>query len=140
MQTPTPVQTLPTNAGTSTGQLLLLLLYLVLILVGVYYVTRWFARVAQRGSLFAGKTKNTFQPGRHLLLIDRLAFDKDKSVILVKAEERFYLLGVSNESITLIKELPPEEVAFLVDADKSGAGAPLSFKDIFSVWKQGKTQ
>lgn len=135
-----PVQTLPTNAGTSTGQLLLLLLYLVLILVGVYYATRWFAKVAQRGTIFTGRTKHTFQPGRHLLLVDRLAFDKDKSVILIKAEQKFYLLGVSSENISLISELAPEEVDYTAEAERAAGTGQASFKDVFAAWKQGKQQ
>lgn len=142
-QTPTPLQSAMADQGGSAGstwELLLLVVFLIVLLIAVYYATRFFARVGQRGSLFKGGSRSTFRPGAHIALVDRLVFDKDKSVALVKCEDGYYLLGIGGESITLLKEL---DKALIPDADgieqaQQQACKPTSatFKDVLANFKK----
>jgi len=113
------------------GQILLLVLYLVLILVGVFFATRFFAKVAQRAAVPGARGGSRFQPGRHIRLIDRMSLDRERCILLFEADGRRYLVGVSGESFVLLnagEAPPPEEVQ-----EEGGAS---SFRDFLSVWKQ----
>lgn len=113
--------------------MLLLLLILVALLVLVYYTTRFVGRFAARGSIFSGG-KSEFCPGRHIVLIDRFAIDREKSILLVRVDEKYYLLGASEESITLLQELePPIETA---QGEPIQSTAPLAFRGILETWKE----
>lgn len=116
------------------GQVLLLILYLILILVGVYFATRLFARVAQRAAAPRAQTGARFQPGRHIHLVDRLALDRERSILLFEADGKRYLVGVSGESFVKLSEseAPPYE-----PPAEGATGA--AFKDLLSAWKRRGT-
>ncbi|MDO5111914.1 MAG: flagellar biosynthetic protein FliO [Clostridia bacterium] len=130
MRTPTVPQINTAAGGSMTGDILLMILYLVLILVGAYYATRLFARMAQRGVLLGGG-KNAFRPGAYITLIDRLAVDKEHSVLLIKVGEDYYLIGMG-EQVTLLEKLGalPEDVVAQAEAP-----APGVFKDMLDAWR-----
>lgn len=119
-----------------------MILYLVLILVGVYYATRLFARIAQRGVqvpragfMGAGKRGKKQAHAPRIFLIDRFMFDKERGILLIEEGDKRYLLGMSAQSIHLLKEMdaPPKEEAPQDDAQAPPASA--SFLDIFNTWK-----
>lgn len=118
------------SASMNVGDILLMVLYLVLILVGVFYATRLFARLGQRGLPIGGKGSKT-RIGSQITLIDRLMLDKDKSIVLLEQGDKWYLVGVSNGAFTLIKEMEP--------APEQEDGQPpaigKTFKDVLSSWK-----
>lgn len=129
--TPTPAPVL--GQGPQIGQILLLLLYLALIFAGAYFVTRIFARIAQRGAVPAAKGG----PRRkHIFLVDRLALDRERSVLLLEADGKRYLVGVSGEAFTLLEttDAPPEET------EPAAQGRP-SFREAFASFaKRGDDQ
>ena len=137
MKTPPPVNAAPFSQGSGTGQILLLLLYLALILLLVYYATRLFGKFAQRGSLFGGMGKSEFRPGRYISLIDRMAVDKSKAILLVRVKDEFYLLGVADENVSLLEKvkLSAEEL----EAGDSAEAQPAVFSKLLETWKERGT-
>ena len=128
ISTPAPAQAL--EQGPQIGQILLLLLYLALIFAGAYFVTRFFARTMQHG-LFLPAKGDRPALGRHIRLVDRLSIDREKSILLIEADSKRYLLGVSENAFALLEtsDAPPQE-----EAEPQRAPAP--FHDVFTAWKK----
>lgn len=70
----------------------------------------------------AGKAKN-------IKVLERAFLGRDKSVVIVRVGRKDYLLGVSQESIRLLKEL--EEGQITVADEEEGQKKPPRFTDIF---------
>lgn len=134
MKTPPPTNAATLSQGGGTGQILLLLLYLGLILLLVYYATRLFGRFAARGSIFSGNGRSEFRPGSFITLIDRLAVDKSKALLLVRVKDEYYLLGVAEENITLIEkvQISAEEL----DAQNTQGEPPPAFSKLLAAWRE----
>lgn len=60
-----------------------------------YYCSRWYAK---RMGPLAG--------GRHIRVIDRLGVSRTGSILIIEVEGKQYLVGASEGSINLMKELP----------------------------------
>ena len=79
-----------------------LLAVIVLVLVGAYCFTRW-AGPNLGGNLFAaGK-------GGRLQVLDRAVIGRDQALLVVKAGQRYLLLGCTPSGLTLLAELRQEE-------------------------------
>ena len=70
------------------------------ILAGSYYFTRW-----------AGQGLGTLPGlgGQNLRVLDRINVGRDQSVLLIKAGQRYLLLGCTPTGLTLLAELTQEE-------------------------------
>ncbi len=117
--------------GAGVGDILLLVLCLALILAGVYFATRFFARAAQRGTIF--QPRGGFLRGqqkRHIVLVDRMMLDREKSIVLFDAEGKRYLVGVSGQTFTPLGEsdAPPR--------DETAEEAAIPFRDMFMAWRK----
>ncbi|MCL2151635.1 MAG: flagellar biosynthetic protein FliO [Oscillospiraceae bacterium] len=77
---------------------------IVLIIVAAYYAT-WFISVKASGR-GRGKLRN-----KNINLIDRFAISKDKSFCIVEIAGKVYVVGVTNQSMTLIDTLNALEFA-----------------------------
>lgn len=128
ISTPAPAQAL--EQGPQIGQILLLLLYLALIFAGAYFVTRFFARTMQRAAFLPARGGRP-APGRHIRLVERLPIEREKSILLIEADGKRYLLGVSENAFALLEtsDAPPEE-----EAEPQRASVP--FRDVFTAWKK----
>ena len=78
-----------------------LLAVVLLVLVGAYFFTRW-AGQNMGGGLF------DLRSGQ-LQVLDRAALGRDQALLVVKAGQRYLLLGSSTAGVTLLAELPREE-------------------------------
>ena len=76
---------------------------IVVIIIAAYYAT-WFISVKASGRS-GGKRKN-----KNISLIDRFAISKDKSFCLVEVAGKVYVIGITNQSMTLIDTLDPEAI------------------------------
>ena len=76
------------------SQIFGLLAVLVAIIFAAYFATKYLANKATGGS---GKT-------RHFRVIDRFSISKDKMFVLVAVGETVYLIGVTNQGMTLIDQ------------------------------------
>lgn len=104
------------------------------VLVLAYLFTRYVAGRGQGGGPSRlGK--------RMLTILDQVAVGKDQRLLLVRAGETYYFLGVTQGSITCLEKLTAEEAeAWMGGAD--GAAAPkMGFQEaLHSVLEQRKQQ
>jgi flagellar biogenesis protein FliO len=94
----------PPDLGVGDGYFTLLLrtlLYLVAISLLVYVVLKWVVPRVFRWS-FPGSSS--------MVVIDRLPMGGHKSVCVVRAAGRYYLVGVTDAQVRLLTELDPQEV------------------------------
>ncbi|NCB31490.1 MAG: hypothetical protein EOM66_08800 [Clostridia bacterium] len=118
--------------GLQVGQILLLLFYLALIFAGAYFITRFLGRMMQNGGISPTRGGGRFAPGRHIHLVDKLALDREKSILLFEADGKRYLVGVSEHAFTLLESAE-------APAENTGEPSPrgrASFPAIFASWKR----
>ncbi len=80
-----------------------LLAVVLLVLAGAYAFTRWAGR-SLGGGLMAG-----LGGGRRLQVLDRAGLGKDQTLLVVRAGQRYLLLGSTPAGVTLLAELTQEE-------------------------------
>lgn len=80
-----------------------LLAVVLLVLAGAYAFTRW-AGKNLGGSFGAG-----LAGGRRLEVLDRAGLGKDQTLLVVRAGQRYLLLGSTPAGVTLLAELTKEE-------------------------------
>ena len=98
----------------------LLILVLALILAGAYFTTKFIS------------TKSIgFIQGKYLRVKERIFLGRDKQVVLLQAGSRFFLIGVANQTISLLATLEDGElVPIVLPEEKPG---PFStFGELFS--------
>ena len=78
-----------------------LLAVVLLVLAGAYFFTRWAGQNLGGGFLTAR--------GSRLQVIDRASVGRDQAVLVVKAGQRYLLLGSTPAGLTLLAELTREE-------------------------------
>ena len=79
-----------------------LLAVFLLVLAGAYFFTRWAGK--NLGGGFAAGLG-----GRRLEVLDRAGLGKDQALLVVRAGERYLLLGSTPAGVTLLLELTREE-------------------------------
>ena len=80
-----------------------MLLVLVLVMAGAYFFTRWAGK--SLGSGFA-----VFRGGSSRIeVLDRASLGKEQALLVVKAGERYLLLGSTAAGLALLAELTKEE-------------------------------
>jgi flagellar biosynthetic protein FliO len=84
------------------GYYVKIILMIVIIFAAAYFVTRYSAKTAKRGSGFG-----VFNRSINMKILDSLAISKDKQLIIVSVGERVFLLGASGNRIEKLEELDP---------------------------------
>lgn len=97
------------------AQIIFSLLSLVLILGLLIYGSRWVI-----------KKNNITMKSKHIKIVDRVMLGQDKSIVVADIFNKLYILGISGQQITLLKELNDVE---LTEDDKK---APDDFSTIFA--------
>ena len=82
--------------------LLGILLVLLLVLAASYLVTRWAGQTLGGGFSAVGR-------GGRLQVLDRAGVGRDQSLLVVRAGQRYLLLGSTPAGLTLLAELTQEE-------------------------------
>ena len=77
---------------------------LAVVLVLAYLTTRLV------GTRLAGRVSGGSR-GRHLKVVEQISVGQESKLLLVRLEEHCLLLGVTQQGVTCLKELSPEEVA-----------------------------
>lgn len=97
-----------------------------LILFLAYYVTKWLGTHAMPGGTgaFGAGGAGSFR------LLAQLGVGRNERLVLVRLDERCYLLGVTEHQITLLRELDAEEAAKWTE--ESGSGQAPGFMEILS--------
>ncbi len=102
------------------------ILLFILVLFLAWFCTRWIGkRYGLRGSAGGSKIK----------ILDRMALGADRSLIVIRLEDRVWLLGMTAHHINKIEELDPEvfaEEAFSEEENAHGVSAMLSSSSNFA--------
>ena len=118
--------------GTDLLSLLSILLTLALALLACYLVTRW-TGLGLGSRLGAG--------GRHVRVLERVPVGRDQALVVVRAANRFFLLGSSPSGFSLLAELTEEEGALWAvpppGADAAGRESP-DFRAILRKFRDKK--
>lgn len=119
--------------GSTWLSLLWVAVCVVVILVLAYWFTRY---VAVRG--FPGA--QSFRESEQFKVLSRLALGREESLALVRAGERYFLLGITPTGISNLAEFSREEAEGWLNAQEAQP-APPSFRDaVQQVLEQRKQQ
>lgn len=104
--------------------LLRTLLFVVLILCLAYLFTKYVVGSGKLGGLAAGRRVGNLQ------VLAQLALGKDQRLLLVKAGERYFLLGATPSGISNLAEFTQEEAAAWAEtADQPDGSQTSSFRE-----------
>ena len=82
------------------------------ILIAAYYTTYYISVKASGQSRGKGKGRVRGRGrGRHISLLERFAISKDKSFCIVEIAGKVYIIGVTNQSMTLLDTVSAEDFA-----------------------------
>lgn len=106
--------------GISAQNILVIIVYLVLIVLAAYFLTKYVAkRSLKKGmksspSQRGGKTKTGF--GHLVSVADRIAVDRDKTIMVVEFQGKYYLMSTTADRIECIDQVDAPEIP-LEDAE-----------------------
>ena len=80
-----------------------MLIIFVLVMIGAYFFTRWAGK--SLGGGFAAFRRD----GGQIQVLDRAGLGRDQALLVVRAGERYLLLGSTPAGLTLLAELTKEE-------------------------------
>ena len=109
-----------------------LLAAVLLVLAGAYVFTRW-AGKNLGGGFFS------VRGGSRLQVLDRAVLGRDQAVLVVRAGQRYLLLGSTPAGLTLLAELTEEEgKLWSAPAAQSGQGESSNFSDLLRRLREKK--
>lgn len=88
---------------------ILTMLLSLLVVIGVIYLTYWFCRQ------LSGQQQ--WKQGQHIRIVERMPVGRDKQILIVQVEEQQYLIGCSEQSLTLLDKLEENIVLDQFTAD-----------------------
>ncbi|MBQ2697922.1 MAG: flagellar biosynthetic protein FliO [Clostridia bacterium] len=109
--------------GSAAGSLVLGLVLIVAVLVAAWWVTRLVAGRAARIGLGAMGAAGSFR------VLAQLSLGREQRLLLVRAGERYFLLGVTGSAVTPIAEYTAEEVSAWQSAEQEGPAFGASMLD-----------
>ncbi|SDN19861.1 FliO/MopB family protein [Acetanaerobacterium elongatum] len=81
----------------------------VLLIIGIvvlaFYSTKWL-----------GKRVGTPLSGKYLAVVDRITLGQDKSIAIIKVNDKYLLVGIASSGITNLGELSSEDIVQLPTA------------------------
>ena len=86
---------------------------IIIVIIGAYYVTYYI------GAKTSGQGRRRIR-NRSIALLDRFSISKDKSFCLIEIAGKVYVVGITNQSMTLLDTLDAAEYA--VAAENRNAG------------------
>jgi flagellar biogenesis protein FliO len=91
-------------------QVALSLAGVILIIIGCYYTTYYIGLKASGQSRARGAARARGR-GRNINLHERFAVSRDKGFCIIEVAGKIYLIGMTNQSMTVIDTLDPSELA-----------------------------
>ncbi len=106
----------------------------VLILVLAYCFTRYVVGMGGLGDLGMG------QRNEYLRVLAQTSVGKDQRLAVVQAGERYFVVGMTPQNITLLSELTPEEASiWRKDTSRESAAALSGFQQtLVNTWQKRK--
>ena len=122
---------MPENVISLLGMLTLV----VLILIAAYWVTRAigsYGGASGRLPHFPGSGPAQTGAGgsRRFTVLAQLSVGRNERIVLVRLQNSCFLLGVTTEGISLLKELEPAEAEAWTAEEKDSVSAPVRFMDV----------
>ena len=96
----------------------LTLIGIIIILIACYYTTKFIGRRATGQSSVRGKSGS-----RSINLLERYAVSRDKSFCIVEIAGKVYVVGMTNQTMTLIDTLDSEKFAEFASSRQKPAAA-----------------
>ena len=87
---------------------------IVIVIIGAYYLTYYL------GAKTSGQSRVRIR-NRNIALLDRFSISKDKSFCLIEIAGKVYIVGVTNQSMTLLDTIDAEEYALTVEKNNAAA-------------------
>ena len=111
-----------------------MLISVVLILGLAYWFTRYIVGGGRLGSLGLG------QQNEKLGVLTQAPIGKDQRLAVIQVGERYFVVGITPQNITLISELTLEEVRpWLKDSGQEGAAVLTGFQQtLIQAWQKRK--
>ncbi|MFV0314200.1 MAG: FliO/MopB family protein [Anaerotignum sp.] len=101
--------------------------------IAILFLSYWLTK-------YIGTKTMRHTTSKHMEIVDRLPITQDKSVIILKAEKKYYLLSLSQNDIRLIKELTDvDEDAFQV-VDETQTQGEFDFKTVLTQYFPNKNK
>jgi len=130
---PAAGQQLATEVGAQN--VITLIVFLALLLVAAYFVTKYVARRAltkgmKRKPSGSGIFRSVgHEPGTHVSVADRIAVDKDKTIMVVEFNGKYYLMSTTAHDIKCIDKVdaPVENQNENKEAGGAGEGDTASY-------------
>ena len=105
---------------------------ILLVLAGAYMFTRWAGRNLNGGLL-------TGRGGGRIQVLDRAVLGRDQALLVVRAGERYLLLGSTPAGVTILAELSQEEgEAWEPPASPAGSEPKTDFRALFQRLREKK--
>ena len=115
------------NSSNSTWKLVGLILLCVIIIVACYYTTRFIGKRSQGGQGHTG--------GKNIKALETFRVTQNKYLQLIKCGDKYLLIGVTKDNISVLSEIDPESL--LTESDTGHK----SFKELISGLKgKGKPE
>ncbi len=95
------------------------LIMIVLVLFATYYFTKAIS-----------KKMTNYSSSRHLKIIDRVALSQNKFLLIVEVDKKFLLVGVSDNSISVLKEFDSLSLELGEANSIMGPNAEINFLEI----------
>ena len=83
-----------------------------------------------------GKGIGMKRGGAHMQMLDRLTLGQDKSVAIICAGSRYYLIGIASSQITVLAELSEEEISKQDIVSASASGPVAGYEAFHSLLKK----
>ena len=116
------------STGESVFQLIVVIVIFVGVLVLTYYATKWIAGY-----------QRALNVGKNFEVIEMQKVAANHYVMLLRAgRDRYLIVGVGKEELTLLGELSPDEVTITEPGTVDTYGFKESFKDILDRFRSDK--
>ena len=97
------------------SNVIMIILYLVLIIAAAYFLTKFVAKRTLRKGMKGSGKKRPIEPGHLISVVDRIAVDRDKTIMVVEFRGKHYLIGTTAQEI---KCLDSVDIAGEADGDQ----------------------
>ena len=104
----------------SVVQFLTLFVIFAIVIFITYFTVRWTTRIQQ------GQAKSS-----NIDIIETKRITNNKYLQIIRAGDKYILIGIGKDEITMLKELDPDELLLKSDSDMGG----LSFDQVLSKFK-----
>lgn len=97
----------------------------------ILFLSYWFTKY------IGGKSLGIKSSG-HMEIVDRLPVSQDKSIVVLRVQQSYYLLSISQNGVGLIKELENVSELDFQTQDAFGGKGEHDFKEVLTQYFSGK--